>query len=342
LVLEHAPGNRRTLMLKGKLQIVKRELGAAEATYKEMIQKNPEDAPAHVMLGLVYNLAGRQPEATTEYRKALELNPRQMEAFDLLVNGYLRDKNYEEALALCNAQEERMQGETSLLARVEYMKGRVSIEAQDSARAEKHFAKAIEIDPNQIPAYAALAELFIRENRSDEARQQYEKILEKNPDYLPAYIFLGSLSAEEGDLAKAESYYRQALKRKPDFAPAANNLAWQIAESGENLAEALTLAQTAKKQLPDSAAVSDTLGWIYLNLKAYTSAIAELTQSASLEPQNPVIHYHLGLAYARNDQPAEARASLQRALEIDPHFQGADEARRVLDEIAGEQAGSTG
>lgn len=342
LILREVPDSHRTLMLKGKLEIVQRNLEAAESTYKGMIEKRPENAPAHVMLGLVYQMSGRQAAATTEFRKGLELNPQQMEAFELLVSGYLRDKKFEQALVLCNEQEQQMERESGALGHIAYLKGRILTETNDPGDARKQFERAIEIDPNQINAYTALAELYLNENKADEAKQQYEKILEKNPDYMPAYMFLGTLSAQEGDAVAAESYYRKALERKPDFAPAANNLAWQLAETGENLSEALRLAQTAKKQLPEDAAVSDTLGWVCIKMNAYPSAIAQLTESVSLEPENPLLHYHLGLAYAGNDEPDQARISLNRALTIDPNFDGAQEARRVLDDIDEGDSGAAG
>jgi Tfp pilus assembly protein PilF len=82
--------------------------------------------------------------------------------------------------------------------------------------------------------------------------------------------------------------------------------------------------------MPKSAAVMDTLGWIYYLKGSYLNAISELQDSVGLEPDNPVINYHLGLAYYKNNQPDAAKEFLEKALKIDPNFKGADDARRIL------------
>jgi Tfp pilus assembly protein PilF len=77
----------------------------------------------------------------------------------------------------------------------------------------------------------------------------------------------------------------------------------------------------------------DTLGWLFYLKGSYLSAISELQDSLKLDPLNPIIHYHLGLAYFKNDQPEEAKEFLEKALKINPNFEGAEEARNILKEI---------
>jgi len=48
-----------------------------------------------------------------------------------------------------------------------------------------------------------------------------------------------------------------------------------------------------------------------------------------LEPTNRVYQYHLGMALARIDDAA-ARRLPQRALQLDPRFSGAPQARKTL------------
>ena len=55
-------------------------------------------------------------------------------------------------------------------------------------------------------------------------------------------------------------------------------------------------------------------------------------------PSNPLYHYHLGLAYAKQGDHDRARAALQRALKLKPDFNGAEDARAqlaALDQPAG-------
>jgi tetratricopeptide (TPR) repeat protein len=126
----------------------------------------------------------------------------------------------------------------------------------------------------------------------------------------------------------------KAIKTDPNIiAPAANNLAWNLAEKGGNIDEALGFAQVAKEQMPDNGAVMDTLGWIYYLKGSCLNAIAEFQDSLTQNPDNPVINLHLGLAYYKNKQPHKAKEFLDKALNISQNFKGAEEARNILKEI---------
>ncbi|MFB0519890.1 MAG: tetratricopeptide repeat protein, partial [Desulfatiglandales bacterium] len=155
----------------------------------------------------------------------------------------------------------------------------------------------------------------------------------KRPSYLPAYMSLGTIYQQMGNIKEAESYYRKALEIRKDFAPVANNLAWLLAERGGNIDEALGLVQMAKEKMPKDPSIMDTLGWIYYKKGLYRSAIVELQESHENMPTNPVVLYHLGMAYLKNNQKEEAKAALEKALEIDKEFPGYNEARQALKDI---------
>ena len=146
----------------------------------------------------------------------------------------------------------------------------------DRAKALKYFEKAIEIDPNILPAYEAMARIHLMDKKLDQAKAQYENLLRRTPTILPGYMALGTIDDQEGDRKKAESYYRKALEIDRDFAPAANNLAWNLVDGGGNIDEALGLAQKAKEKMPKSPAVMDTLGWVYYLKGSYLNAIARV------------------------------------------------------------------
>jgi tetratricopeptide (TPR) repeat protein len=61
----------------------------------------------------------------------------------------------------------------------------------------------------------------------------------------------GCLRSHDRNKPKAESYYKKALQIQPMQPVAANNLAYMMLMNGENADVALTLAQTARRSLPD-------------------------------------------------------------------------------------------
>ena len=328
--LKHNPRSVRALMLQGNLKILERDAKGAEAAFKKAVELYPDYAPAYVRLGLIYSLTMRRRDALESLEKALQLNPLQFDALSLIASIQVREKKYDEAIQICEKQKQKIGQNPADRAFIEDLEGKIYLAKEDLAKARRHFEKAIEADPNRLSPYLALARIYVREEKLDGAISKLEAILSNNPNYLVGHMALGAIYDQEGDPEKAEAYYRRALDIKGDFGPAANNLAWNLAEKGGNIDEALGFAQIAKEQMPKSAAVMDTLGWIYYLKGIYLNAISELQDSVEIAPNNPVINYHLGLAYYKNKQPDAAREFLEKALEIDQNFKGAEGARSLL------------
>ncbi len=323
----------RTLTLLGNLKMLERDVKGAEEVFKQVIEIAPGYTPAYIQLGLLYSLTGSQDDALIKFKKALELNPQQTTALALVVGIYVRDKKYDEAHQACEEQKNKSKDVPTVQAEIEYLEGKVSLAENDLKKARGHFKKAIEINPNSLAPYVDLAKIYLQGHNLDEAIFEFETILKKQPKYLAGYMALGAIYDSKGDSKKAETYYRKALELNKDFAPAANSLAWNLAESGGNIDEALGFAQLAKEKTPKDVGVMDTLGWIYYLKGSYLNAISEFQDGLELAPENPVINYHLGLAYYKNNQADAAKEFLEKALKIDQNFKGSEEARKVLKEM---------
>ncbi|UCF56016.1 MAG: tetratricopeptide repeat protein, partial [Deltaproteobacteria bacterium] len=336
--LKLAPQHIRALMLRGSLKVLEKDTQGAETTFKKVVELKPDYAPGYFRLGLLYNRTGRQEDALQFFQKALDLNPKETNALAFMVGIYVRDKKFEKAFLVCEKQKNKVSDNPSLVAIIEYFEGNIFLAQKDTEKALQSFEKAIKTDPNILAPYLSLARTYGQLGKLDKAISQYETVLSKNPNYLGGYMALGTIYDQQRKPDKAEPYYRKALEINRDFAPAANNLAWNLAEKGGNIDEALSFAQMAKEKMPKNAAVMDTLGWIYYLKGSYLSAIAELQDSVELAPDNPLINYHLGLAYYKNNEPDEAKEYLEKALQINQNFRGAEEARSILKEIEGSAA----
>ena len=109
-------------------------------------------------------------------------------------------------------------------------------------------------------------------------------------------------------------------------------------QSGGNVDMALSLAQTARRGMPDSPSAADTLGWVFYQKGAYQSAVDLFQESLKLAekskaPDNANVHYHLGLAYAKTGKNELARQQLERVLKIDPNYSQASDVRKQLAEL---------
>jgi tetratricopeptide (TPR) repeat protein len=122
---------------------------------------------------------------------------------------------------------------------------------------------------------------------------------------------------------------------QPENALAANNLAYIMIEHGENVNVALTLAQAARRGLPNLPNSADTLGWAYYHNGAYSVAVPLFEDAVKKVPENSTYHYHLGLTYQKLDDSARARTEFEKAISLDPKSTLANEARRALNQTTG-------
>jgi spermidine synthase len=123
--------------------------------------------------------------------------------------------------------------------------------------------------------------------------------------------------------------YAAIVAQHPENADALNSLADLLAEAGRT-DEALPLAEKALRLQPDSGMILDTYGWILYKQKKTRLAIEALTKAAALLPNQPIVLYHLGVAYRDAGEHGRSREFLAKALRASAVFAGADHARRLL------------
>jgi tetratricopeptide (TPR) repeat protein len=214
----------------------------------------------------------------------------------------------------------------------------LNLAANDEAQAERVLRQIIEIDADQLPAYELLGRLYVSQKRLPEAQGEFERLVERRPEATGARTMVATLLHLQNKVDDARKQYEQIVQETRGTAVASNNLAWLYSTSGGNLDVALNLAQFAKRALPDRPEVSDTLGWVYYQKGLLQFAQDALEQSVLKEPDNPIYQYHLGVIYAGRGERAKAARALDRALAINPTFDGADDARRVSAQLGAQVA----
>jgi len=216
--------------------------------------------------------------------------------------------------------------------------GSVLLTKKDFSGAESALKKSVEINPKNTDAYVKLGQAQTARGSIDEALATYQAAHTANPQEAAFEILLGGLYERKHDLEKAKSCYEAALQIKNENPLASNNLAYVLLETKGNVDIALQLARTARRGMPESSNVADTLGWAFYQKGIYRSAIDMFQEAIKLsnknkEPDNPTYHYHLGLAYAKAEQPALAKQHLERVLKIDPKYSDADDVRKELAQL---------
>jgi tetratricopeptide (TPR) repeat protein len=213
--------------------------------------------------------------------------------------------------------------------------------------AEDTFQRLMVRYPANARVIGDLARTYIVENRNDEALAFLQGQVARHPDrqdilfslvqvavelhaYNPAIAALRRAERVRPDagvglaLARALSVARQeaeaaAIYREvfdPDVldGPAQLRRASELSQRDADLDIALTRAELAKELLPESAGLSDTLGWLYLKTQRTPTAVPLLRELVTQNPQVSTYHYHLAMALIQGGDTQGAIAELHSAL----------------------------
>ena len=321
--------------LRALSNVNRKRFSAAEVDVRKAIEVSPQSSFGYVQMGNLKFAEKDFDAADKAYRAALDRNPNSKDALRGLISTYVAQKRVDQAISAANAQIARSPGNSGFY---DLLGTALFYKKKDLSGAATAFLKAAELDSNNSDAQLKLAQVQAAKGSTDEAIATCRRGLANNPNEPSFYILLGNLYQARKDWNSAAEAYQKALAIKPENPLASNDLASVMLQSGGNLDVALSLAQTARRGMPKSPGVADTLGWIYYQKGAYHSAVDSLLEALRLSqqnssPDNPQLHYHLGMAYAKSGQATPARQHLQQALKLDPNSCDAQDARKQLAEL---------
>jgi cellulose synthase operon protein C len=208
--------------------------------------------------------------------------------------------------------------------------GQVFSQTKQNESAEGAFAHAVELDHSNLTAVVLLAQTRTSLKKYDQAIADYQKAIELSPHDPRFFVALGTLFEKKREWEQARDNYQKALAIKPDEPLAANNLAYLLLEHQGDVTVALSLAQTARKGLPNLPNSADTLGWAYYHTGAYSAAVPLFETAVKAVPDNQAYRYHLGMTYEKLKDPGRAKAELEKAISLDPKSPVAEQARQAI------------
>ncbi len=294
-----------------------------------LLKANPNSPTIQNAAGMLASAQKDTEAARQAYDRALAADPRSYQALAGLLTAEMEGKNFGRARALIEKKLAEMPNDPNVLL----MAAQAYDVLGDAFEMERALKKTVDADPKSLDAYAMLGKMYYQQGRLDMARRELEKYVDTAPLSVPGNTMLGTILELQGKKEEAKQRYGKALQIDSRAAVAANNLAWINATSNGNLDMALQLAQTAKSQLPMRHEVDDTLGFIYYKKGLSSMAVESLKTSILRQPDNPMYNYHLALAYNQSGNKDEARKHLEKALSTKKSFDGAEEAKKLLESL---------
>ena len=246
--------------------------------------------------------------------RAQEKDPGRFEVLQALLTLDAKERRLAESKERIQAAASAKPSDTRLVR----LLGQVALADRDIPAAEASFKRAIEIDPNDAGVYETLAAFLAATGRSDEVVPTLEAALARSPNTASLHLALGSLYFAKARTKDAQARFEDAIRLDPKLGLAKNNLAYLLAQSGENLDRALDLAREAKTLLPENPLVAGTLGYVLLERDLAGAAVGYLQEAAAgMDPDDPLlptVRHHLALAYEATGDVQSARDQVDRAL----------------------------
>jgi Flp pilus assembly protein TadD len=222
------------------------------ATTIAKIEERFLDAYSFLRAGMANERTGNYDGAVRIYRRALQIEPDNVELLNALGFSLFQQGKSQEAV---------VELEKALEVDPKHWKAHnnmalASIDLGEFELAEAHYRESLAIEP-QPAIYNDLGFVLERMGLSEDATAAYRKALELDPKSSAAQYNLGSALARSGDLRAAEKHLRAALAAQPST-QAYTGLGIVLSQQGKS-EEAVASLKAALELDPDNAAAQRQL-----------------------------------------------------------------------------------
>jgi tetratricopeptide (TPR) repeat protein len=222
------------------------------------------------------------------------------------------------------------------------MRAVIEEDNSEAREARADYRRILELDPERDDARLHLAESLLR-NDLEEARALFEHLLARQPDNVDVRLGLAQAQQAFGEPEKARALLEAVLAKDPDNSKALTKLGMLTANAGQT-AEAERLLRKAVAadptnheahfhlykclaRQPGKEDEADAQVARYERVKADMARLGTIaTDDMTRNPNDPKLHYELGMLYLRYGKSGVGVRWLTSALQLDPAHQPSHQA----------------
>src|SRR5579859_3103345 len=315
------PGSESPEVSKAEAAILKSDWKTAEPLLNAWLAAHPADARALFDAGYLADAQGRNEDAASLYRKALEANPKSFEAEISLGLLLARLRKSAEARPVLEAATRLDPGEAGQAAKARAWRALAQIDLHgtdgktDPAQASNDLLEALKLSPETPEDTLMAANLAEANNDAAGAESAYRRLLQKNPDSTAAVAGLAHLLITQKKYPDAEELLQSALKKAPNDPALTAQLAAVLV--AQDKADALPLLQQFHQKHPQDASITRMLAQVHADAGEYAESDQLYVALLSTSPKDPDLLAGHGQNLIRLHRYAEALQAFQSATEID-------------------------
>jgi tetratricopeptide (TPR) repeat protein len=275
-----------------------------EGEYIEIPEKPAsDDVDKYITLGDNYFKEGKFDDAIAEYKKALEIKPR-----DDILN----------KLGQAH-QQKRVAGKSEEQpVKIDTFESEKTLDKMQGLTAPDETEQEISIEE-----LAERGISYYDRGMINKAIEEFKEVLELDSEDIETHYHLGNAYADKGMFDEAISTYKKAIEKNPVFINAYLSLSMLYLDM-DLIDEAISLCKQAINANPNDSFLCFHLGEAYARNKQYEEAIAAYNNAISLNPMDPETQYRLAESYYETKQYDMALEHALRAEELghitDPAF----------------------
>lgn len=300
----------------GNQQLYYERFTSAENTFHQVLQQQPDNAPAWMGLAKAYIGQARFQKAADSLAAApasVKNNPVYQAAYGatLLQAG---KKNSAQIFFNQSLQQTR-ERDAAVLAAIAW--AHIQAEKGDAAYAVSLLEKAIRRDKHSAEYYVLLGDAWLKQANGSEAYRAYQEAIAKDKNYAAAYHKTGLIFLSQKNPEMYLQYFNKAIAADANYAPSLYRL--YAHEFYHDPAKAMVYYNDyAAKSDPSVQTAYDLTDLLYLN-KEYDKAIRKAQELAATEGEKtePRLFKLLGYSYAGLKDTAKAIMYMNQYFETE-------------------------
>ena len=312
-IIRREPRNADALHLSGVVARQQDDLEASKRLIRKAIAINEFVATYHHNLGRTHALQGNLTLAIASYRRALSLHAEDVDSMQALARLLGETGEVSQAIALYKTVLDLSPGRSE----VYYSLGLLLKVCGDMESALEFYKRAAELFPETSDSHFNLAKTLYEAGRPAESLLCYQRVLALNPDDAETHNCVARILHERGDLGLARQSYLRALHLCPDFPEALSNLGALQMDAGEfKTAQALLRRAIAVK--PDLMNAYCNLGSLLTKQGDALGAVEAFRKVLMKNPRDVTTLSNLGCTLDALGDSDGAASCFRMALEVEP------------------------
>lgn len=268
-----------------------------EALLKDIRVADSQEAPAELLkTARKYLAIGQLMKAEAMLKLALRKDEHNAEIILTLAEVSLRKNNAEEAFDYLVATKQEIdalaQKDISLIFRYRYILAVSYLQSKDSGSAHAILTDLISIDKGFTPAYVALSQSYLSQNKPDVAIFIAKRGIDRGADTASLQNVFALGLRQKGELTEAKAHFQKALALDPLYVPAMINQASLLVDLGDKESAELILKR-AIGLAPGDFSTYVTLATCQKQLGQMTSARQSYERALELNPTSAQARFNL-------------------------------------------------